>query len=492
MRFLKLFFITILLLPAAARAQIPQIPVQQASVPAGSYQGLNFVAGCTIGPKVNNYAQITCGGGGGGGTVTSVTCGAGLACTPANPINTSGTVALVAPTSSVLGGVTGCTGASCSGSPALTCAAGNAATGFSVAGVMQCSAFGSGSVTSVTCGSGLTCTATNPFTAAGTIALTTPACALTGCSMSGAITLNPAANAILASSAAALGGPNTSSSNTVPSAVSSYENTTAALVGQTQDSWSEEFIGRGWETSGGTSQTVSGKFYLNPINAATNMPAFNIALKQSTAGSYINVLSFGTNSLGSTAEINPIGNSTNLNIGSNGNANNVANMLLSSNSIQFATNTFANTLATINTTGLFPEDGTRLLGTSGGRWKRIYAGGTATTSGQWALGAGWGNTAAVGTITGNDTKMRFTITTGGTGIALDPTWVYTWKDGTWTTAPTCTTLLKTTSDATVSTSPIINDVSIAATNTVTVGAGVGLTPLTGQTYTFQTTCEGGN
>src|SRR4029077_14516386 len=60
----------------------------------------------------------------GGGTVTSVSCGTGLACSPGNPITTAGTASL-----SINGGAT------------QTCSGGNAVTSMTAAGIQTCSPF---------------------------------------------------------------------------------------------------------------------------------------------------------------------------------------------------------------------------------------------------------------------------------------------------------------------------------------------------------------
>jgi len=68
--------------------------------------------------------------------------------------------------------------------------------------------------------------------------------------------------------------------------------------------------------------------------------------------------------------------------------------------------------------------------------KRIKATfGTSLVAGDFALSAGWGTTASVGTITGFDQWMQFTITSAGTGQGASPTATLTFKDGTWTNAP---------------------------------------------------------
>ena len=67
--------------------------------------------------------------------------------------------------------------------------------------------------------------------------------------------------------------------------------------------------------------------------------------------------------------------------------------------------------------------------------RRFKTNGTALVAGDFALSAGWGTTASVGTITGNDQWLQATITSAGTGQGASPTATLTFKDGTWTSAP---------------------------------------------------------
>lgn len=61
--------------------------------------------------------------------------------------------------------------------------------------------------------------------------------------------------------------------------------------------------------------------------------------------------------------------------------------------------------------------------------------GTSLVAGDFALSAGWGTTASVGTITGTDQRWQATFTSAGTGQGANPTITLTYKDGTWGTAP---------------------------------------------------------
>ena len=66
---------------------------------------------------------------------------------------------------------------------------------------------------------------------------------------------------------------------------------------------------------------------------------------------------------------------------------------------------------------------------------RYKAAGTALVAGDFALSAGWGNTASVGSLRGTDQFHELTITSAGTGQGASPTLTLTYKDGTWSTAP---------------------------------------------------------
>lgn len=118
---------------------------------------LNFTSGCTI-TASGTTANVACsGGGGGGGTVTAVTCGSGLTCTPTNPIVSAGTVALTS-NSTTVGGSTCTLGGSCT--PATTiggtsCNLGGSCTPTTTVGGTSCSL--GGSCTPTTTINGTTC-----------------------------------------------------------------------------------------------------------------------------------------------------------------------------------------------------------------------------------------------------------------------------------------------------------------------------------------------
>lgn len=61
--------------------------------------------------------------------------------------------------------------------------------------------------------------------------------------------------------------------------------------------------------------------------------------------------------------------------------------------------------------------------------------GTALSSSNFTLSAGWGSTATVTSITGSDQALKFTVNSSGTGQAADPTITFAFADGTWTSPP---------------------------------------------------------
>jgi len=80
--------------------------------------------------------------------------------------------------------------------------------------------------------------------------------------------------------------------------------------------------------------------------------------------------------------------------------------------------------------------------------KRYRSSGTALVAGDFTLGAGWGDTATVAVISGDDTAGTCTVTAGGVGMAQNPTLTLTFKDGTYTAAPSViVTLANASSDA---------------------------------------------
>lgn len=110
--------------------------------------------------------------------------------------------------------------------------------------------------------------------------------------------------------------------------------------------------------------------------------------------------------------------------------------------------------------------------------KRFIGSGTAHVAGDYALSAGWGNTATVSTVAARDTGGRVSITCGGSGIAANPTVTLTYKDGTWTTVPTC---VPQRSDINAPETAEFRPTSDTATTFVLTFLG---TPVSGTIYTF--------
>lgn len=88
-----------------------------------------------------------------------------------------------------------------------------------------------------------------------------------------------------------------------------------------------------------------------------------------------------------------------------------------------------------SSTGIIGIGTNRGLGTSGNGFGRIYlTGGTALTTSDIVLSAGWGTTAQYA-VTGDDSRFHITVLSQGAGIGANPTFGLTFKDGTWTSAP---------------------------------------------------------
>lgn len=104
--------------------------------------------------------------------------------------------------------------------------------------------------------------------------------------------------------------------------------------------------------------------------------------------------------------------------------------------------------------------------------------GTAHVAGDWALNANWGATASVTPNNANDTRGDIRIACAGAGTGANPTCTLTFKDGTYTTAPTAivvpggNTTVLTECDWIVSTS---------ATQMIVTFSG---TPTAGRNYNF--------
>lgn len=74
--------------------------------------------------------------------------------------------------------------------------------------------------------------------------------------------------------------------------------------------------------------------------------------------------------------------------------------------------------------------------TAVGKSRLALRGGTATTTGDWAASAGWGASATVSAVTGNDSRGTVTVTTNALDTpTANPTITLTFKDGTFTSAP---------------------------------------------------------
>ena len=61
--------------------------------------------------------------------------------------------------------------------------------------------------------------------------------------------------------------------------------------------------------------------------------------------------------------------------------------------------------------------------------------GSQAVAADFALSAGWGNTATIGTVRGQDCRVMINVTANGAGIAVNPNIAYTYHDGTWGTVP---------------------------------------------------------
>lgn len=77
---------------------------------------------------------------------------------------------------------------------------------------------------------------------------------------------------------------------------------------------------------------------------------------------------------------------------------------------------------------------------------RHFVSGTATAAGDWTPSAEWGTTAVVNSASGYDGAGFVKVTSNGMGITLDPELTITFKDGTWTNAPTATAVISDTDD----------------------------------------------
>jgi hypothetical protein len=139
------------------------------------------------------------------------------------------------------------------------------------------------------------------------------------------------------------------------------------------------------------------------------------------------------------------------------------------------------------TSGLFPQtNASKDLGIDAQAWRRLRLAGTAPVTGDFVLSSTWGSVATTTAITGSDSHVNFTITASVTGIGANPTITYTFKNGTWTTAPFCYVQIDATSDAASALATAITNTTTATTVVITYN---GL-PVATKTYTFQTLCIG--
>jgi hypothetical protein len=67
--------------------------------------------------------------------------------------------------------------------------------------------------------------------------------------------------------------------------------------------------------------------------------------------------------------------------------------------------------------------------------RRLIKTGTELVSGDFSLSAGWGTTASIGSISGNDQRFSFVVTSSGTGQSALPSITLTFSDGAWPVAP---------------------------------------------------------
>jgi hypothetical protein len=99
------------------------------------------------------------------------------------------------------------------------------------------------------------------------------------------------------------------------------------------------------------------------------------------------------------------------------------------------------------------------------------------------LSAGWGTTATVSSVAGNDVIGQINITSNGTGQAVNATFTLTFHDGTWTTAPLC---LVVRSDGNGPSGAMIPNTMTATAATFFFNA----LPVAGTTYQATFTCIG--
>lgn len=121
----------------------------------------------------------------------------------------------------------------------------------------------------------------------------------------------------------------------------------------------------------------------------------------------------------------------------------------------------------------------------------ISGAGTALVAGDFAISSSFGNTTSL-TVTGGSTDSRgeIVITCGGTGIAINPTVILTFKDALWSARPFPVISV----GGTTRTRDIVQEpqgiefrVTASATTMTLTFAG---TPITGEVYTVAWACLG--
>jgi len=112
--------------------------------------------------------------------------------------------------------------------------------------------------------------------------------------------------------------------------------------------------------------------------------------------------------------------------------------------------------------------------------RTAFSEGTAIVAGDFALSAGWGDTASVASAGGTDAQGFVEVQANGSGIAADPTITLTFTDGAWGSAPVAILQRNDTS------SPLPTAAYLTYTSTTTdlVIAFRG-TPVSGNTYRIE-------
>jgi hypothetical protein len=109
--------------------------------------------------------------------------------------------------------------------------------------------------------------------------------------------------------------------------------------------------------------------------------------------------------------------------------------------------------------------------------------GTALTTAKVGTLTGWGTTATVSSVSGTDSAGTINISSSGTGQTINPFFVLTFADGTWTTAPL---VMVNRADGFAPVAYCMVDSTTATTVTI----GLSGTPVAGTTYTINFTTIG--